>query len=92
VLVIGPLKSRSFLLAHVASFKAGRYGGGGAAVRLVPTKAGEEAHGIGPRGATLLWATQRGVFNGNVKKKIASLEPIAAEMNSVLARARSNHG
>jgi hypothetical protein len=69
VLVVGPLKSRSVLLADVASFEARRYGQGSAAVWLVQTKADRARHGLGPPHATLLWAAQRGVVNGNVKRR-----------------------
>jgi hypothetical protein len=89
VVAVGPWKTQRFPLEHVERFEAGRYGTGSAAVHLIRTQAGRARSGFGPRGSTLLWATQRGRPYWNIANLVASLEPLAQEMNDALATARA---
>jgi hypothetical protein len=88
VVVVGAWRTRRVPLEQVARFEARRYGTASAAVWLVRTLDGPARDGIGPRGSMLLWATQRGgTIATNLKSLVASLAPLAAEMNEALLRA-----
>lgn len=89
VVVVGPWRTQSLPLEQVDRFEAGRYGTASAAVFLVRKPGAEARHGLGPRGRTLLWATQRGGTIANFDAKVRSLEPLATDMNAALAAARS---
>lgn len=88
VLVAGPLKTDVIPLGDIAGFIAGRYGTGSAAVWLNRTKDAQRNRDRRQRGSRLLWATQRGIFIWNQARNVEVLQPVAAEMNDGLARAR----
>ncbi len=92
MVVVGPWRTQVVPLEQVERFEAGRYGTASAAVFLVSKPGAEVRHGLGPRGRTLLWATQRGGTIANFDAKVQSLQPLVTDMNAALVAFRSQVG